>query len=427
MAHRLGEYVGNQLGIPVYMYGHAATRPERRSLSDIRKHSFQYEQLAKAIQTDPDHMPDYGPAVVGTAGATLIGARSILVAYNVYLTTDDVEIARRIAVAVRALSGGLVGVKALGLLVNGKAQVSMNLIDYQCTPVHRVVEFIRREAQRYGTDILSSELIGLIPQDAVTDSAGWYLQLDDFSSDRILERRLALSQQDISTLGIEEPPIPDGSTRLVPHAEFDESSRPTAFVESVAQATPSPGGGSSAALVGALAAALTQMSAAISYNKTDDPNTESVMQAILVATDELRDKLLDSIIKDVVAVNELMAIYRLPKNSPKREKHVQQKLQNAAEAPLQVARMALEVLQLGQKVVLSGDPVILADALTGVHMARATIDSTAFIAKINLREMNDRVYARQMFDELSNIQQSAHDIHRDITEIAEELAGDNYA
>ncbi|MCI0713911.1 MAG: glutamate formimidoyltransferase [Chloroflexi bacterium] len=425
MAHRLGEHVGSQLGIPVYMFGHAATRPERRRLSDIRKHSFQYEQLRDAIETNPDHMPDYGPARVGPAGATLIGARKTLIAYNVYLTISDVEVARRIADAIRESGGGMVGVRALGLLANGKAQVSMNLTDYERTPVHRAVEFVRREAQRYGAGILSSELVGLIPQDAVTDSAAWYLQLEDFSSDRILENRLALSQQKVSLLGIEEPPIPDGSTRLVPHAEFDEHTRPTAFVESVAQATPSPGGGSSAALVGALAAALTQMSAAVSYNKTDNPDTESVMQAILVATDELRDKLLDSIIKDVVAVNELMAIYRLPKNSPKREKHVQQKLVNAAEAPLQVARMALQILQLGQKVILSGNRVILADALTGVHLARATIDSTIFIAKINLREIHDRVYVRRVLDELAKIQQHAYHIHRDITEIAEELAGDD--
>jgi len=188
LARQLGRRVGEELGIPVYLYEEAATRPDRRNLADIRRG--EYEGLKEEILTNPDRAPDFGPARLGPAGATVIGARTFLIAYNVFLTTDNVEIARRIAQAVRHSSGGLRYVKALGLLVDGKAQVSMNLTDFRRTPVHRVVEMIRREAARYGVSIERSELIGLIPQQALLDAAQWYLQLDGFTPDQVLENRL---------------------------------------------------------------------------------------------------------------------------------------------------------------------------------------------------------------------------------------------
>jgi len=188
LARQLGRRVGEELGIPVYLYEEAATRPERRNLADIR-HG-EYEGLKEEILTNPDRAPDFGPARLGPAGATVIGARPFLIAYNVFLTTADVEIARQIARAVRHSGGGLRYVKALGLLVNGKAQVSMNLTDFRHTPVYRVVEMIRREAARYGVAVERSELIGLIPQQALLDAAQWYLQLDGFMPEQVLENRL---------------------------------------------------------------------------------------------------------------------------------------------------------------------------------------------------------------------------------------------
>jgi len=189
MARRLGERVGRELAIPVYLYEEAASRPERRNLADVRRG--EYEGLKVEIETDSHRTPDFGPAGVGKAGATAIGARPPLVAFNVYLNTDDVAIAKAIARAVRHSSGGLRYVKALGLLVEGRAQVSMNLTDHRQTPIHRVVEMIRREAARYGVTIVSSEVVGLIPNEALLDATRFYLQLDDFSSDQILENRLA--------------------------------------------------------------------------------------------------------------------------------------------------------------------------------------------------------------------------------------------
>lgn len=188
LARQLGERVGRELNIPVYLYEAAATRADRVNLADVRRG--EYEGLRDAILNDPDRAPDYGPSRLGKAGATAIGARLPLIAYNVYLNTSDVEIARKIAASIRYSGGGLAHVKALGLLVNGRAQVSMNLTDYTRTPVARVMEMIRSEAARYGVAVVSSELVGLIPQAALIEAARWYLQLDDFSADQILEERL---------------------------------------------------------------------------------------------------------------------------------------------------------------------------------------------------------------------------------------------
>jgi glutamate formiminotransferase len=188
LARQLGWRVGEELHIPVYLYEAAATRPDRVNLENIRRGG--YEELRVAIQNDETRAPDFGPSRLGTSGATVIGARAPLIAFNVYLTTDDVTIAQQIAVAIRHSSGGLRYVKALGLLVDGRAQVSMNLTDFTQTPIHRVVELIRLEAGRYGVGIHHSELIGLIPQSALIEAARWYLQLDAFTPAQILETRL---------------------------------------------------------------------------------------------------------------------------------------------------------------------------------------------------------------------------------------------
>jgi glutamate formiminotransferase len=187
-ANQLGERVGRELGIPVYLYEAAATRPARVNLAEVRRG--EYEGLKTAIETDLERAPDYGPSHLGKAGAVAIGARLPLIAYNVYLNTDDVEIARKIAESIRYSGGGLAHVKALGLLVVGRAQVSMNLTDYTRTPLPRVMEMIRSEAARYGVAVQSAELVGLIPQAALIEAARWYLQLDGFEPDQILEDRL---------------------------------------------------------------------------------------------------------------------------------------------------------------------------------------------------------------------------------------------
>lgn len=195
LARQLGQRVGRELDIPVYLYEEAATRPERRNLAAVRRG--EYEGLKEEITTNPDRAPDFGPSVMGSAGATAIGARPPLIAFNVYLNTSDVRPAKAIAKAVRHSSGGLRFVKALGLLVEGQAQISMNLTDYRRTPIHRVLEMIRAEAARQGIVVVRSEVIGLLPADALLDAARFYLQLAEFSTDQVLENRLiSLEEQE---------------------------------------------------------------------------------------------------------------------------------------------------------------------------------------------------------------------------------------
>jgi glutamate formiminotransferase len=184
LAQQLGQRIGAELDLPVYLYEAAATRPERRNLADVRRGEF--EQLVQEIHL-PQRIPDYGPAQVGPAGAVIVGARQFLIAYNVFLNTDDVTIAKRISKAIRASSGGFPAVKAMGLLVNGQAQVSMNLVDYTQTPPHIIFDAIVRLAAIEGVTVARSELIGLIPQAAVAQAAAHYLKLPELTTLRMVE------------------------------------------------------------------------------------------------------------------------------------------------------------------------------------------------------------------------------------------------
>lgn len=190
IARHAGAEIWRRFKIPVYLYEAAAMIPERQRLENIRRG--QFENIRDEIATVAARCPDFGElGVHPTAGATAVGARKFLIAYNIFLNTSDVEVAKKVAKAVRFSSGGLRYVKAAGFLVRGMAQVSMNLTDFEQTPVHRVFEFVRREAERYGAVPVSSEIIGLIPKLALEQTAEWYLQVENFDSLSILENRLA--------------------------------------------------------------------------------------------------------------------------------------------------------------------------------------------------------------------------------------------
>jgi len=190
LARQVAATVASRFSLPVYLYEEAASDPARRNLEDIRRGEF--EGLA-AKMSNPSWAPDFGPATPHpTAGATVIGARMPLIAYNINLTTKRVDVARRIAAAVRHSSGGLRYVKAMGVMLEdrGVAQVSMNLTNYEKTPIARVFEFVRREAARYGVGVLESEIVGLVPQAALVGAAEYFLQLEGFGTRQVLESRL---------------------------------------------------------------------------------------------------------------------------------------------------------------------------------------------------------------------------------------------
>ena len=190
LAVRLGERVGRELELPVYLYEAAARRPERRDLADVRRG--QFERLLQEIES-PARRPDFGPARVGGAGAVIIGARTFLIAYNFFLASQDVLVARRIAKRIRQSSGGLPGVKAIGLLVNGQAQVSINLVDFTLSSLAEVTERVKQLAEAFGASLERAELIGLLPQQAILDAAAHYLQLPHLESAQILESALHMA------------------------------------------------------------------------------------------------------------------------------------------------------------------------------------------------------------------------------------------
>lgn len=188
LARRVGRRVGTELRLPVYLYDHASQHPEQRTLPQVRRD--RYEILASAIQTDPSRQPDFGPSRLGPAGAVAIGARGPLIAFNIYLDTPNVAIARSIAASVRESGGGLPKVRALGMLVGGRAQVSINAVDFRITGLHAILDAVRREAKSFDISVAHSELVGLIPQNALANQAPDTLQLPDSVVDLILEKRL---------------------------------------------------------------------------------------------------------------------------------------------------------------------------------------------------------------------------------------------
>jgi glutamate formiminotransferase/formiminotetrahydrofolate cyclodeaminase len=404
IAKNLGQRVGEELDIPVYLYEAAATRQERRNLEDIRRG--QYEKIKEEIETNPDRKPDFGPARVGPAGATIIGARPFLIAYNVYLTTDDNTIADKIARAVRHSSGGLRFVKALGMQVDGRAQVSMNLTNFRRTPVARVVEMIRREAERFGVAIHHSELVGLIPQDALINAAVWHLQLDKFESDQILENRLFSAFQETETSAAHATP----SDAVL---QVDE-----VFLNALASKEPTPGGGSASAYAGAMAAALVAMVARVTIGKKKYEQFEEQMRAIEDRADTLMESLIEAVSQDSAAFDGVMDAYRMPKDSQdektRRSDQIQAATLLAAQIPLQVANQSVELMELAQSAALNGNLNAISDAGSAAALAEAALSGAALNVRINAQGLKDKGTASGLIDQTAELEKRAANLHNEI-------------
>jgi glutamate formiminotransferase/formiminotetrahydrofolate cyclodeaminase len=395
MAYRLGRRVGDELNIPVYLYEEAATRPERQNLENLRRG--QYEALKIEMGVNPARDPDFGPRRVGPAGATVIGARQPLIAFNVYLATDDLSIAKKIAKTVRHSSGGFHYVKALGVLVEGRAQVTMNLTNYHGTPVARVVEAIRREAARYGVAIHHTELVGLIPQEALVDAAVWYLQLDQFGKDQILEGRLYAP---------EAPPAgPKADT-------------PPSLLDDLASGAPTPGGGSAAAYAGAMAAALVAMVARLTIGKKKYAEVEARMQAVLQQAEVLRAALTEAVQRDAEAFEAYIAALKLLKDTPEqvawRTQAIQQATLNAAQVPLEVAHKAVAVMELAVQVVTFGNLNAITDGGSGAALARAALISAGWNVKVNCLSLQGHPTCESMLGELRQLEARAAGLEAEI-------------
>lgn len=394
MAHRVGERVGQELKIPVYFYEAAALRPERKRLELVRKG--EYEGLKEEVKTNPDRVPDAGPAELGPAGATVIGAREFLVAYNVNLTTDDEGIASKIARTIRHSSGGLRFVKALGMTVEGRAQVSMNLTNFRKTSLPLVVETIRREAERYGAGIHNSELVGLIPQAAMIDTAVWYTQMDLFSPEQVLESKMA---QAIGESGSDD------------------------FTDSLAASTPTPGGGSAAAYAGAMAAGLVSMVARLTIGKKAYSDVEGTLKAILEESESLRADLTRGVTEDSEAFDEVMNAYKLPKSDPGREAAIQEATLLAARVPLEAAKRSSRVAELALEAAQSGNKNAITDAGSAVNLAVAAINSAAYNVRVNLAGLDDDKQKGKILTELEKFEESALTSQEKIKKILTDRGG----
>lgn len=415
LARRAGERIARTLRIPVYLYEAAAMRRDREELANIRRGEF--ESLRREIEELPDRAPDFGERRVHpTAGAMAIGARPPLIAYNINLATEDLSIARKIARAVRGSSGGLQYVKALAMDLKNRrqVQVSMNLTDYELTPLFRVFEMVRLEAERYGVMISGSELVGLIPQAALNACTDFYLRFENFSEDSVLENRL---QAELDALGPtpsrareERRPMPrplplTEAAEVVEEEGAEEEKSPAesaepeemegtpiaTYADVIASGAQTPDGVSIAAYSGALAASLGGMLCNLTIGQR--PAAENEVRAMLDQLEELRTDLYRAINEDAETRELVLDAISLSQESEgeilARTFAIEQATKNAVAIPLRVAENAVDVLELLRELTEIGNPSGLADLATGAQLAMTAIRGAVYNTFANLSAIQD--------------------------------------
>jgi glutamate formiminotransferase/formiminotetrahydrofolate cyclodeaminase len=391
LANKLGKRVGEELGIPVYLYEDAASTPKRKNLAKVRKG--EYEGIRDSIETDPSRKPDYGPSKMNIkSGSTAIGVRFPLVAFNVYLDTDKKWIADNIADAIRSIKGGYRFVKALGFEIKerNQVQISMNLVNYTKTPIFRVFETIKSEAARYGVNVTSSEVVGLLPNDALVAVSDFYLRLENFSKEQILEEKL----EDAAMSG-----------------DMGDS-----FYDEVASSSPAPGGGSVAASAGALAAALSAMVCRLTVSKKQYADVKDEMSEIRDKCDPLRVELTTLIETDKEAFNKVMEAFKT-----KDDKQIEEANKYASQVPLTVMQKSLEVLNMAEVVANKGNENSVTDAGVAALMAMAAIEGAGYNVKINLTSITDTDFVDKLKDEANNILKEGKQIAKRVDERVESL------
>ncbi|MDI6841040.1 MAG: glutamate formimidoyltransferase [bacterium] len=385
LATELAKEIAEKLNIPTYLYEEAATRPERKDLAYIRKGEF--EGLMTAIKTDTSRVPDFGPCELHpSAGATVVGAREYLIAYNVNLGTNNIDIAKRIASAIRFKGGGFKYVKALGfdLKERGITQVSMNMTNYKESTLFRAFEFVKREAERYGVTVIGSEIVGVVPMQALVDTADWYLRLENFRPDQILEKKV-------------------WAEGAFPHEELI----PRRFISELASKSPAPGGGSVAALSGALGTALVCMVCELTIGKEKYKEVEETMKDVLKQANKFKDEFLNLMQEDEDAFNKVIASYKLPKNTEQekndRINKIQLALKEATRVPLEVMRLSKTALELAVTCANKGNINSISDAGVAAVELQAAADSALYNVLINLGGIKDEKFNTQVKREVDKM------------------------
>jgi glutamate formiminotransferase/formiminotetrahydrofolate cyclodeaminase len=418
LAHQAGERLARELHIPVYLYDRAATRPSRINLADVRRGEF--ELLREEIETNPEREPDYGkPQIHPTAGATAVGARTLLIAYNINLGTADLRIAKRIAQAVRGSSGGLQFVKALGLNLKnrGQVQVSMNLVDYHASPLFRVFELVCREAQRYGVPVLGSEIIGLVPQAALNACADFYLRCENFSEHLVLEKRLETALEEYSQLRRPaHPPL-----QLVPALpeseppafasdfadEFTDDEWLGTFLDDVGAGTLAPGGGSVVAYTGALATALGALVCHLTLGKKKYEDVESEAREILAQLEQLSADLRAAVAEDADSLERKVEALQLPHfteaENLARTSAIEEATKSLVGIRMRVAHSTLDTLDLLDELAEVGNRIAFADLATGAQLALTALRCTSYQVLSHLSSLSDDEFSRPRRLELEDL------------------------
>ncbi len=402
LARRVGNEIWKRYRIPVFFYEAAATRPERVNLENVRRG--QFEGLRAEMKKNLERQPDVGePKLHPTAGVTVVGARKFLIAYNVNLNTSDVEIANKIAKAIRFSSGGFRYVKSMGVELKARhlAQVSINLTDFEQTPMHRVYEMVKLEAERYGVMPVGSEIVGLVPKKALEMAADFFLQLESFSPAQVLENKLAEALSGVPMTGAKG-------------GKLAGLARP--FLDAVAGPAATPGGGSVSAFAGALAASLGQMVAGLSRKKKSQGG---FVDQLSVALDEMRktaEELAEAIDRDAVAYDAVMAAFKLPQGNAQetrqRDEAIQKATKGAAEVPLEVAERTVALFErLGQL-----ESIVAASMRSDLQVARLMAGAGARGAlanvEVNLDGLKDAAYVASMRAKVAALRERLGDTPR---------------
>lgn len=430
LALELAERVGDELGIPVYLYEHAARSPQRRSLADIR--AGEYEGFRQKI-LQPEWTPDFGPQAFNeTAGQTVIGVREFLIAYNVNLNTRSVRRANAIAFDVREagrvktqggepmkdesgqpvrVPGSLKHVRAIGWYLEefGFAQVSMNLTNITETPLHRAFEEVEKSAFKRGLRVTGSELVGLVPLQSLLDAGKYFLRRQGRSTG-VPDHELI--QTAVRTLGLNELYPFKPEEKIIEYAIAEAEKRLTdksveGFIEEVAAESPAPGGGSVAALMGALGAALGAMVANLSANKRgwDErvPYFSELAERMLARANRLT-RMIDL---DARSFDAVLEAYRLPaetvEEKESKDRAIQHALQQAAESPLNIMRAAVETYADLHEVAKEGNPSSITDAGVGALTLHAAVQGAAMNVEVNLADISDEAWKAAVVAEIDRL------------------------
>jgi glutamate formiminotransferase len=384
IAEWVAEQAWRRFRIPTYLYEAAARRPERRNLENIRRG--QFEGLREEVRTNPKRHPDFGEAALHpTAGATVVGARKFLIAYNINLNTPEVALAKAIAKKIRASSGGFPCVKAMGVELKSRhlAQVSMNLTDFETTSIATVFDAVRREAAAQGVEVLSSEIVGLVPRQALEDAAVQYLKVENYHPQLVFENRL-------------EQIVREQTESAVPEKTRTLRSMTEAFVTAVAAPTATPGGGSVAALAGALAAALGEMVCGLSLNRQSVEAHHPKLQEFQNRLGSLRQRLLDNIDRDALSYEAVMAAFKLPKSTEPdragRAQAIEEASKNAASVPLETAQLSAEVAKIISSLRDITIPLAAPDLGVALDLAGTTQRGAIENVRANLPSIRDREF-----------------------------------